>query len=98
MKKETATLSAENMFTTPFTVQNSAVSCWCDGTFTGTLTLQARAAGDSSLAFQDTSISFTAPGSPQGSVKLAGEYEYRFGFKTGDYTNGTAKVVLQSEL
>lgn len=91
------TVTAQNQFTDTIVVNNGQVSCWFkSSSFVGTLTLQAKAVGDSNADWVDTSITFTTEGSPQATVMIPGGYYYRFGCKTGEYTSGTAYCSIQS--
>ena len=89
------TLSAENQFTSPHRVISPTsaglmFNLAIRGTFVGTLTL--RWSFDAGVTFYETGDTYDAPAG-QVSVPLA-EYgiEFTIGFKTGDYTSGTAIV------
>lgn len=90
-RSTTASLSAENTWCDPLEVRGY-VSTLVNGTWAGTLTTQRRVNGG---AWMDIS---TTTGNVAYGTGLGGEYlanvEWRIGFKTGDYTSGTAEVSI----
>jgi len=63
------------------------------GTFSGTVTFQLRYAGDSNWLDVHTVDSEAS----QGILDVVGPADVRAGFKSGEYTSGTANVVLAVE-
>lgn len=83
------TISAENTFTDPLNV-NGDYSVQIEGTFVGTVTLQARD-GDAGGWVDDTSWT----GEISAAGKKVGDWSFRLGIKTGDYTSGAVNVVIK---
>lgn len=83
-------LSAEDTFTTPVVVAgNTKFNVVVSGTFTGTISLQARRTEIDEWITLDT---MTGPDIKVG--ELATAFYVRAGFLTGDYSSGSADVVV----
>lgn len=99
-----ASISAQNTFTTAITVTGGVATLVVSGTFAATVVLQIRAPEDADGAawanadtgWSDiTNAALTAAGQWT-TVELGGAWQVRAGVKTGGYTSGTAKVWLRS--
>lgn len=96
---QTASLAAENTFSGAIRVSGVDAARYFNitrsGTWSGTLTLQ-RSFESATSGFQDTTTTYTTNGTKSSfddglDNSIAW---YRIGFKTGDYTSGTADVSL----
>jgi hypothetical protein len=88
-----ADLSAANTFTPWMSLrgaQKSDFTVLIAGTFVGTLTFQVRDVVNQTVVDLDQ---FTGPDVKEGT--LTGGQDIRIGFKTGDFTSGTAECVIQ---
>lgn len=92
------TLTEEGAFTSPIKIFSGRFSVQITGTFSGTVTIQ-RADGSIQSADLEatdyaTADTFTAAGAKTG--EEGGIAWYRAGFKTGDYTSGSATAEIQT--
>jgi hypothetical protein len=90
-------VTAENTFSTTVVVDNGGASMFASGTFTGTMTLQGRPGGSSGgWADLATIVGAGATVAVVANAVLPGSWEYRVGCKTGNFTSGTANLILQA--
>ena len=94
MPIDTQALTAENTYTKAIDVTDK-FSVFVSGTFVGTITLQGKQAGANDSTYVDLQTSVDAPviWNDDAGVKM----EIRAGFKTGEYTSGTANVTVEDE-
>lgn len=91
-----ATLTAQNTFTdwVPVRGPNKRISLYITGTFSGTLTLQARKPGAADALIAD--VESHTGHALRNTDEIVGSFDFRIGFKTGDYTSGSAFVEINS--
>lgn len=95
---ENASLTAENTFTDPIRISGADSSRdWTrsiTGTWVGTLTLQ-RSFESATTGFQDTTTTYTTNSSGTTNEDFDNTISWlRIGFKTGDFTSGTAVIEM----
>ncbi len=86
----TGTLAAENTWTAPLVMLHGSFNFSLSGTWVGTVTVQRRYYG--SLTWFDVDT-FTANAEEVGD-EPEHSMQYRAGFKTGEFTSGTAVIRL----
>lgn len=86
-------LSAANTFSDPFTIKDDYFLVAVSGTFVGTLTLQLQPAVRQITHNWIDEQTYTGPVVAESRV-LKGAWNVQIGFKTGQYTSGTAHVTI----
>lgn len=86
-------LTAENTFTDAIEVDNDYFDLSITNIFVGTITVQRKKKTEGSSEWRDLPITYTEP-TEKVSARIRNKWEFRAGFKTGDYTSGTATVEL----
>lgn len=89
-RTQTASLTAQNTYTTPTEI-NGSFPMRIRGTWVGTITLQR--SDDDGVTYDDVET-WSSNAVRIVTEPYAGGAHYRIGFKTGDYTSGTAEVRL----
>lgn len=87
---QTANLTAQNTYTSPLQVAKKSFNLSVSGTWAGTLTLQRSFDGGTTWVDVETYTANTEKVGTDPEHKVF----YRIGFKTGEYTSGTAVVRL----
>lgn len=99
-----ASIAAQNTFTTAITVTGGVATMVVSGTFVATVVMQIRAPtdvggvdwADGNTGWSDITDATLAAAGQWTTVEVGGTWQVRAGVKTGGYTSGTAKVWLRS--
>jgi hypothetical protein len=91
MANETATITAENNFTTGLDITNQPFTVSISGSFSATVTIQRKKVTEEDTEYRDVK-NYTAAIEENG--YSVGKWIYRVGVKTGDFTSGSIDVLI----